>query len=78
MPRRRAHWGAEGLSVIRRADLEALPDGAVMMTCTEGLCVKVVQMPSLLDGFLPIERACVKLDVFFQVLVMFLMKMCFL
>ena len=45
------------------------------MIRTEGISVRVIRMLPKLVGFVRVERACVKLDVFFQVLVKFVMQM---
>ena len=37
------------------------------MTSTEGISVRVIRMLPPLVGFLPVERACMKLDVFFSI-----------
>jgi hypothetical protein len=44
-----------------------------VMTRTEGISVRVMKMLPQLVGLFPVERACMKLDVFFvlQFLVMF-------
>ena len=43
-----------------------------LVTRTEGISVEVIRMLSQLVGFGPVERASVKLDMFFQYLRKFL------
>jgi hypothetical protein len=46
------------------------------VTRTEGLSVRVIRMLPQLVGLFSVERACVKIDVFFQVLMKFAMQSC--
>jgi hypothetical protein len=46
------------------------------LTRTESISVRIIRLLPQLVGFLSVERACVKLDVFFQDLVKFLKQMC--
>jgi hypothetical protein len=57
---------ASGLCPGRASMTRTESISVTVMTRTEGISVRVIRMLPQLVGFLPVERACMKLDVFFK------------
>jgi hypothetical protein len=58
-----AHCKYKGVSVTRKAQVKDPPDVKVMFR-PRGISVSVMKMLPLLVGFLVVEFACMKLDIF--------------
>jgi hypothetical protein len=61
----------EGISVRVMIRIECI--SVRVMIRTENISVRLIRMLPQLVGLFPVGRVCVKLDVFFQILVRFVM-----